>query len=424
MVMRMGGAGSVASKVLPSPGLPRSIALQSALVAVGGGIFMTGGVVFFTDVLGLSAVQIGVGISLAGLVGLMASVPLGTLVDRIGGKRSWAIGVIVKAACIATYPLVRGYPMFLLLTMLAAAADASVDFGRTSYTGDALPAGTRLRAMAFARSYSNIGFTVGAGLGAVALAANSHAALVAMALTSAAALAVNAVVVARLPRIAVAVPRGSRGQASRMGAWRDYPYLALSALLSVVWFHAVIFSQIVPLWVITHTDAPKAVLGGLFALNTVIAVVLQVPATIGADTLAGATRLIRWGSWASAIACPVIALSGTTHGWATIGVLALGIVLITGTELWASAATWFIQTEIPPEGRRGAYNGAARTVSSMGRMVAPASLTLLAIQTGGWGWWVVACIFAACALVTQSIVAWVGRTPRSLEPWPAPVCGG
>ena len=36
----------------------------------------------------------------------------------------------------------------------------------------------------------------------------------------------------------------------------------------------------------------------------------------------------------------------------------------------------------------------------------------LAIQTGGWGWWVVAGMFALCSFAAGPAVGWVARTPR------------
>jgi hypothetical protein len=61
------------SRLLPPKGLPRAIAFQSAVIAIGGGTFLTGSVVFFTHVLGLSPVQIGVGLSIAGSTSLATS---------------------------------------------------------------------------------------------------------------------------------------------------------------------------------------------------------------------------------------------------------------------------------------------------------------------------------------------------------------
>jgi len=87
--------------------------------------------------------------------------------------------------------------------------------------------------------------------------------------------------------------------------------------------------------------------------------------------------------------------------------------LTTATELWSSAAQWYFQTEIPPADQRGAYIGASRSIGGVARMVGPASLTFLAIQTGGWGWWLIALIFIGCAVVIQPVVAWIERTPRN-----------
>jgi hypothetical protein len=63
----MGDLRSLAGKVLPPPGLPRSLAFQSAVYAVDNGTYLTGSVVFFTLYVGLTPVQIGIGFSFVGL---------------------------------------------------------------------------------------------------------------------------------------------------------------------------------------------------------------------------------------------------------------------------------------------------------------------------------------------------------------------
>jgi MFS family permease len=398
------------ARLLPPPGLPRAIAFQSALIAIGGGTYLTGSVVYFTHVLHLRPVQIGVGLSIAGFTSLVASLPLGGLADRLGGQRAWVIGALVEALAFAAFPLVVAFPAFVAVMMVIAAADSLAGAGRTVYTADAIPPEGRVRTMAFARSYLNVGFTVGAGLGAAALAVDSVPALNGMVLLNATVLLVNATVVARLP----AAPRHHRERVKRaqLAVLRDTPYVVLAVLVAVLMFHGVIFTDIIPLWAITHTDVPKPTLGGLFALNTVMAVALQVPAARSADTLAGTVRLLRRAGLATALACPVAALAGLTRGGWTVAVLALAVALITVTELWLSVAIWFFQTNVPPAAQRGVYIGTSRMIGSAGAMVAPAGLTLLAIQTGGWGWWVVAAVFVGCAVVSAPVVGWVERTPR------------
>lgn len=399
------------AKLLPPPGLPRTIAFQSALSAVGSGAFLTGGVVFFLHVLGLTAVQIGLGLSVSGLTGLAGSLPLGALADRLGGRRAWAGGAVLSAVAFAAFPLATSFVGFLAVLVVTAAADTLAGAGRTIYTADAIPSGERVRTMAFARTYLNIGFAVGTGLGAAALAFDDDAALTGLVLGNAVLLLVNAAVVTRLP----APPARTDEPAvrhRRLAVLRDVPYVVYGVLYGVLLLHAYLMTEIVPLWVITNTDAPKPVLGALFALNTGLVILLQVPATRGTESMAGTTRVLRLAGLAAALACPVAALSGRTSGWWTVAALVAVIVLTTGTELWLSAADWFFQTNVPPPALRGSYVGLGHLIGSVSGMLAPVGLTLLAISTGGWGWWVVAAIFLGAVLATGPVVGWVARTPR------------
>jgi hypothetical protein len=176
---------------------------------------------------------------------------------------------------------------------------------------------------------------------------------------------------------------------------------------------------IMPLWVITMTDAPRPVLGALFALNTVMAVLLQVPASKYAISPAGSTRLLTGAALAVVVACPVLALSGTTSGWLTVAVLAVGVMLLTWAELWSASAQWWVTTEVPPPAQRGAYVGAANSVIGVAKVVGPAGLTFLAIGMGGWGLWVIAGIFVVTALVVRPLMSRVERTSRNVVDAPS-----
>lgn len=157
--------------------------------------------------------------------------------------------------------------------------------------------------------------------------------------------------------------------------------MGLTGLLGLSLMHFMLFSEVVPLWAIRHTDMPRPALGALIAVNTVMAVLLQVPASRGADTLRGAIRLMRWGGYATALACPLLLLAGGTSGWATMGLLTAAIVLITMTELWQSSSAWYLYSEIPPPSRRGEYLAAMRMGGAAQTMIAPAALVFLALHT-------------------------------------------
>lgn len=81
-------------------------------------------------------------------------------------------------------------------------ADVFAAAGRGAYTIGILPPENRVRTQAFMRSALNVGITVGAGMGAVVLAFQSHAVLNLMVFASAAGYATNAYSVSRLPKLA------------------------------------------------------------------------------------------------------------------------------------------------------------------------------------------------------------------------------
>src|SRR5690349_21026465 len=79
---------------------------QSLLVALGEGTFMTGSAVFFTKIVGLSAAQVGLGLTCAGAAAFLAALPMGKLVDRFGPKPPWLTTMVflVNAAAISRLP--------------------------------------------------------------------------------------------------------------------------------------------------------------------------------------------------------------------------------------------------------------------------------------------------------------------------------
>src|SRR3954452_16945987 len=94
-------------RMIPDDAVARSLAVQSVLYALGDGVFMTGNAVYFTQIVGLTAAQVGLGLSITGVVALALSVPLGKVADRYGARRMWAVGAALL------HPAVRAAERFL-----------------------------------------------------------------------------------------------------------------------------------------------------------------------------------------------------------------------------------------------------------------------------------------------------------------------
>src|SRR5690349_22049058 len=98
----------------PTP-LVRRLSSQSVLSAFGEGAFLTGSAVFFTQVVGLSAAQVGLGLTVAGVAAFCCAVPLGRAADRVGPKRLWWMGATAQAALFLVWPFIGSFAMFLAM---------------------------------------------------------------------------------------------------------------------------------------------------------------------------------------------------------------------------------------------------------------------------------------------------------------------
>ncbi|WP_262282638.1 MFS transporter [Micromonospora sp. MA102] len=396
--------------VVPPAGLTRALAVQAMVYAVGGGLFQAGSAVFFTRALGLSAAQVGLGLSIAAGVSLLGTVPLGGLTDRYGPQRVWVVALVLDGALFATYPFVGGFAGFLAVVVALAAVDAAAGVARQVYSINALPPAERVTAMAYQRSLLNVGFGLGAAISGLVLAVDTIAAYRGMVWFIAAVFGVTALFVRRLPRL----PQAARPvePMSRLAVLRDRPFMAVSLLSGLLTAHQTLYLTVMPLWILTRTDAPKTVIAGLVVLNTVLIVLLQVRASRGADTAPGAARASRRGALLIAVFCLVLPISGVTRGPLTVVVLVAAAMLLIVAELVESAGTWGLTAALPPAAQRGAYVGAFRLGTQLQYLIAPAGLTALGVTTGGWGWYPTAALFVLVGLAIVPAVSWAGRTPR------------
>ena len=68
--------------LLPEPGPQRVYGLATLVNTFGFGLVVTSLVLYFTRVVHLGSLQVGLGLTISGLIGLVAGVPVGALADR------------------------------------------------------------------------------------------------------------------------------------------------------------------------------------------------------------------------------------------------------------------------------------------------------------------------------------------------------
>lgn len=397
------------AKALHPPGGAegRRLAASIAVDAVGRGLFLAGSVVFFTRQLGLSPGQVGAGLALGGVVGLVAAFPVGLAADRFGGRRVLMALHSYRALALAAYLLVTNFAGFVAVSGLVAVAAGSTVPVLQALVGAAVPAAERVTTMGYLRAVQNAGFAIGGVLAAGVIALDTRAAYVALILANAAGFAVSAVLVSR---IAATAPAPRPAGARVLDALRDRLFLGVAAGNGVLLLHTTMLAVGIPLWILLHTGVPRFVVAAVFVLNTVLAVALQVPVSGTASTLAGSVRAYRWAGLALVATCLLLVGAGWYRtGPVAIALLVVAVVALTFGEMLQSAAAWSAGYALAPERLRGSYLAVLGLGNNAQSMVGPVLVTA-AVAAGTWGLIGLAGVLAVASALTAALVRGRGGT--------------
>lgn len=237
------------------------------------------------------------------------------------------------------------------------------------------------------RVVTNLGMGLGSGLAAIVLLVGTPAAFRYALSAAAVGYLVAAMLALRLP---VARTRACHSadpatvDAVR-SPWRDRRYVLLTCLNAAVVTHFAILEIGVPVWLVTRTEAPKALVGVLLLLNTTLVVLLQVRLNRGFEQVAHAGRGLLAGG---------LLLSAGTTAYAAAawgGALTASLVLIVGGvlhamgEILTSGGGFSLSFELADPRSPGLYQGAYGTGQALGMMLGPLLVTtVIGLGTVGW----------------------------------------
>lgn len=394
---------SLLRRILSDDPLIRAMSYQSVLSAFGEGAFLTGSAVYFTQIVGLSAAQVGLGLTIAGIATFLTAVPLGRFADTVGTRRTWIIGAFCEALLFGAWLLIGDFLGYVAVIVALSLVQTWMRSGRNAYRFDVFPRADRVRSLAYMRASRNVGYTLGALASGLALAADNDTFVRAVPLLTAAVLLINTAWVTRLPHVAphTTGDASTPKVAEPRGALRNRGFLLTSVFDGVLSTHSVLLNTVIPLWLVERTDAPRVLLAWLFGTNTLMAVLLQVAAARGVDDTPSSLRAERRGAACFVLSCVVVAVTHDTVGWLTIALIWLGHVTVTGTELFQSAGQWGLQAELSDPKRRGEYQGVAQLGLTMGTVWAPAAYTFWAMNWGPYGWLLIAVIVIGSAIAIR-----------------------
>jgi MFS family permease len=387
----------------------RTLFLVSLVEAMGRGVFLSGNIVFFTLYAGLEARQVALGVSAAAVAGLVASVVMGMLADRVGARRLLTALLLLQAVGFALYPFTRTPAAFYLVIVAVGFLEWGMQPTKGAVVSAIVAPDERVRTQAQMRTIFNVGFSLGSALATVA--ALGRSALVLIPATTALMMLAAAVTTRRLPNEGrgIAVDHAER----RFEALRDRRFVVIVALSTVQAAHVTVLMVALPLWVLQRTDLPHAVLPLNLIVNTAVVIVFQVRASRGTQTVLGAARTARTSTWWLASACGLAALTATTAPALAGAALILCVVALSIAEIMQAAAGWGLAYGLAPEHAQGEYLGTFGLHVATQSVVGPLAISGMVLTGGVWGWGALAAVVTLSGLLVVPVAAGAGRAQGS-----------
>jgi MFS family permease len=398
----------------------RVLAAANLARTVGTGILLSTGILYFVKILELPIGRVGIGLSCAAVLGMLSSVPAGHLADVFGARTTSIVFVALQGAAACGYIFVGGFGGLLVAAGAAAVADAAANAARGALVAAVMPQPDRVRARAYLRSATNVGVSVGAVIGGVALGDGRRAAFVVVLLIAGACFAVGGLTYLALPAVR---PRPRPVEGSRLVALRDRPFLGMTLVNAVLVMNGGILTIALPIWISEHTSAPAMLYSALLLVNTVLVIALQVRMSRDVTDVPRGAAALRRAGLLLAVCCLIFPLSSGVSTGVAVAIVTVGVLVHVVGELLHSAGSWAVSYELAPDHAQGQYQGLFGLGAQLGSAVMPSAATALIIGYGWLGWLGFAALMAAAGLVAPTVarIALRSRAPVPVQAWPAAV---
>lgn len=392
-----------------TPTLEHKRHLRTFLTAVtveafGLGMYGAISVIYFTRTIGFSPTVVGLALTCAGVFGLVVSVPLGAISDKLNARRVLVSALVVQSVATLALTWAASIPMFVACTAAIVLGDRTAYGARGAIMAKIFAPDERVRVRATVRVGMNVAMAAGTVISGVALQLDSGPAYRAVIAATAATFAMSALVSVRLP----SPPRELAAKDSRLVVFRDGRYLTITTLNGLLSLHVGILEVALPLWLVGQTTLPRWSVTFALLLNMALVVLLQVRLSGGTEAALDAAKVERQSGFFFVGSCGLFALTTANTEWLSWCLLAIGMTIYTLGEIRQSAAGWGLSYALAPEDRQGQYQAAFGVGVSGAMLFAPAVVTLVVIGHPSFGWYALGTVLFIFGLAFPPLVRRLG----------------
>lgn len=390
----------------PADPVARALTAASLSLTVANGMFYAVSALLFTRAMGIPAVTVGLGLTVAGAVGVLASLGAGFLADRVGALRLLTLCVVAQGLSLASFSVVDGVPAFVAVACLATGTRQAGSSARSALVARSFTGPSRIEMRARLHVVVNVGIGLGTCVAAAALLVDTPTAYRVAVLVVGCVAATGALPLVRLARSTEAArrlagpaePETAPSAEPGRSPFRDPQYLVVVGLTSVFAVHFGLQTVGLPLWIAGHTDVPSVMISVLLVLNTVLVALFQVRFARGATTVPSAARTMTRACVVLALACGLYAAAAVGNVALAVTLLVLAALVHAAAELWGEAGSWTLSFDLADERTAGAYQGVSTMGYAVAMMIAPLLVTATAISHGPAGWAMLAGLFVVVGL--------------------------
>ena len=405
----MAGRVRFAESVRSQPGLVGAFLID----AVGTGMFIPFSLLFFLATTSLPLTRIGLGLSLAALVRIPATIVAGPLSDRFGPRAAIVGSQLMQAAGFAGYLFVHGFWFLVGAAVLVQIGNSVFWVAYAPLIFSVAGEGEREHWFALGTSLRTAGWAVGGVLAGATVAVGGRDGYLAVAVANGASFVLAACLASRLRPGAAAPRRGAEPGAGSGGTWqpllRDRAFLGFVAVNVGITFLALAVPTALPVFLVKILRLPAWSPGAALALN---AILVAASAPVVMSAISGRRRRdVLMASQALVIAALAVFLAARLlPAGAAVVLVLIAIVPLAACEAMQGAVVPAVVTESATPLTVGRYTSAYQVTFSIADIICPVAVTL-ALHAGAAALWLP---LAAVALLDLGAVALLARRMTSL----------
>jgi MFS family permease len=372
-------------------------------------MFIPFSLLFFLATTSLPLTRIGLGLSVAALVRIPATVVAGPLSDRFGPRAAIAGSQLLQAAGFAGYLFVHGFWELVAAAVLVQIGNSVFWVAYAPLIFAVAAEGEREHWFALGTALRTGGWAIGGVIAGATVAAGGRGGYIAVAVANGASFLLAAFLVTRL-RTETAAPRldGEPG-----GSWqpllRDHAFLGFVAVNVGITFLALAVPTALPVFLVKVLGLPAWSPGAALALNAVL-VAVSAPAMM--SVISGRRRrTVLMASQALVVAAlAVLLLVHLLPAGAAVALVLVAIVPLAACEVMQGAVVPAVVTESATPLTVGRYTSAYQVTFSIADIICPAVVTL-ALHAGAAALWLP---LAGVALLDLAAVSALARRMPAL----------